>query len=349
MRKLLPVILMPLFLSGCVGMSTTDGDSTKQWISIVSSKTDLDGSHADVCYKLDLRFDPPSAEDRINTDRACITRCCWYSEHKNIQLNFNDTFVEELLEYGVARKYMPDQVNINVNYSSFLNTIHAKAEQKGILSSDGTLTLDFNEVSAPEEYLDLDFGTAVPKVYEDDQNIYQGKYLFSKEEREQQELKRQIAAQQAENQAQAADMLYEKANAEEVKAAKTTVADYRDMDAQERQALLEKKLSYERKQAIILLKRFYAKDIDAYIMAIDKAKRAKGQVLMSNDRDWTTVKTGTPIYKVSCKVNGKLGTSASNMKSFPISCGTYEVNLDEKTVIPVDTAAISIVNGEYMD
>ena len=131
MRKLLPFVLMPLLLSGCVGMSTTDGDSTRQWISIVSSKKDLDNSNADVCYQLDLRFNPPTAEDRIDTDRACITRCCWYIEHKNVQLNFNDNFVEELLEYGVARKYIPDTVNIIVNYSSFLS--RGASERRGIL------------------------------------------------------------------------------------------------------------------------------------------------------------------------------------------------------------------------
>ena len=121
------------------------------------------------------------------------------------------------------------------------------------------------------------------------------------------------------------------------------------MDEAERQELLQKKLSYERRQAVLLVKRFYGKEIDSYILAIDKAKRAQGLVLMSNDRDWTTVKTGTPIYKVTCKVNGKLGKTASTMKNFPISCGSYEVDLDEKTVNPIDTAARSIVNGEYIN
>lgn len=349
MKKFLPALILPLMLSGCVGMSTTDGDSTKQWIKIVSSKSDLGDSKADVCYQLDLRFNPPHAEDRIDTDKACITRCCWYSEHKSVQLNFNDQFIDELLEYGVAKKYMPDSLIINVNYSSFLNTIHARADQKNVLSSDGTVNLDFNEVAAPENYLDLDFGTAIPKIYEEDQNLYSGKYLFSKDEQAQQELKHQIQEQQKKNQAEAAAILYEEANADELKAAAATRASYKNMDEEERRTLLEKKLSYERKQSIILLKRFYEKDIDAYIMAIDKAKKAKGQVLITNDRDWTTLKIGTPIYRVSCKVNGKLGKTLNTMKDFPISCGTYEVNLDEKTVNPVDTAAISIVNGEYMD
>ena len=335
--------MMPLLICGCVGMSTTDGDSTKQWITIVSSKSDLDGSTADVCYKLNLRFNPEEAENRIDTDKACITRCCWYSENKLVQMDFNDGFAEELVQNGAAKKYEPELLTIRVNYSPFLKTIHGKADQKGVLKSDGLVQLDYDQVSRPEQFLDLDFGTQTPKQYEDT-DIYKGSYLFTAQKNDAEaKAKEQIA--QA-NQARAAQAQEEKA-AEE-KTAETAAAGG-DLDEAERQELLQKKLAYERRQAVLLVKRFYNKEIDSYILAIDKAKRAQGLVLMSNDRDWTTVKIGTPIYKVTCKVNGKLGKTASTMKDFPISCGSYEVDLDEKTVTPTDTAARSIVNGEYIN
>lgn len=327
MRKFLPtILLMPLLICGCVGMSTTDGSSTKQWISIVSSKSDLDGSTADVCYKLNLRFNPAEAEDRIDTDRACITRCCWYSENKSVQMDFNAGFADDLVENGTAKKYEPEILTVNVSYSPFLKTIHAKAEQKGVIKSDGIVQLEYDQVTKPDQFLDLDFGTQTAKLYRNS-DTKQGTYLFSPEK-------------QPDNTPE----IYT-----DIKTDDEEETNYNDLSDSARQELLKKKLSYERRQAVLLLKRFYNKEIDAYILAIDKAKRAQGLVLMSNDRDWTTVKIGTPIYKVTCKVNGKLGKTPSTMKEFPISCGSYEVNLDEKTVTPIDTAAISIVNGEYMN
>lgn len=328
MRKFLPtILLMPLLICGCVGMSTTDGSSTKQWISIVSSKSDLDGSTADVCYKLNLRFNPAEAEDRIDTDRACITRCCWYSENKSVQMDFNAGFADDLVENGTAKKYEPEILTVNVSYSPFLKTIHAKAEQKGVIKSDGIVQLEYDQVTKPDQFLDLDFGTQTAKLYRDS-DTKQGTYLFAPEKKP-----------------DTTPEIYTDIKTEN----KEEETNYNDLSDSARQELLKKKLSYERRQAVLLLKRFYNKEIDAYILAIDKAKRAQGLVLMSNDRDWTTVKIGTPIYKVTCKVNGKLGKTPSTMKEFPISCGSYEVNLDEKTVTPIDTAAISIVNGEYMN
>lgn len=327
MRKFLPTILMmPLLICGCVGMSTTDGSSTKQWISIVSSKSDLDGSTTDVCYKLNLRFNPAEAEDRIDTDRACITRCCWYSENKSVQMDFNAGFADDLVENGTAKKYEPEILTVNVSYSPFLKTIHAKAEQKGVIKSDGIVQLEYDQVTKPDQFLDLDFGTQTAKLYRNS-DTKQGTYLFAPEKKP-----------------DTTPEIYT-----DIKTDDEEETNYNDLSDSARQELLKKKLSYERRQAVLLLKRFYNKEIDAYILAIDKAKRAQGLVLMSNDRDWTTVKIGTPIYKVTCKVNGKLGKTPSTMKEFPISCGSYEVNLDEKTVTPIDTAAISIVNGEYMN
>lgn len=332
MRKILPIVIMPLLLCGCVGMSTTDGDSTKQWITIVSSKSDLDGSTADVCYKFNLRFMPEEAINRIDTNKSCITRCCWYNETKNVVMDFNEGFADDLITEGTAKKYTPEVLSIRVSYSPFLKTIHAKADQRGIIKSDGTVQLEYDQVSRPEQFLDLDFGTATPKEY-DLENSYTSSYLFNKN---------RATIKKADT---SVDMT-EYSNPDKEEAAEPT---FGDLDATEREAFLQKKLSYERRQAVLLVKRFFNEEIDAYILAIDKAKKAQGLVLMSNDRDWITIKTGTPVYKVSCKVNGKLGKTASTMKDFPISCGTYEVDLDEKTVIPVDTAARSIINGEYIN
>ena len=340
MRKFLPTLIIPLLLCGCVGMSTTDGSSTKQWITIVSSQSDLDGSTADVCYQLNLRFNPAEAQYRLDTDRACITRCCWYSENKSVLLDFNSGFASDLTQNGTAKKYTPETITINVSYSPFLKTIHASASPKGAIKSDGLVQLSYEQVTKPEQFLDLDFGTQTAMIY-NNPDARKGTYLYPSQEPKEERAETPKENGQTQTQTQIQNQIKKEEQAEPV--------DYSELSLSERQALLKKKLSYERRQAVLLLKRFYNKDIDSYILAIDKAKRAQGLVLMSNNRDWTTIKIGTPIYRVTCKVDAKLGKTADTMKDFPISCGTYEVNLDEKTVTPVDTAAISIVNGEYMN
>ena len=114
---------------------------------------------------------------------------------------------------------------------------------------------------------------------------------------------------------------------------------------------LKKKLAYERTEAVKLLKRFYGDEIDAYLRALDKYKRAEGQVLYTSDRIWQASKIGTTIYQVDCNVKGKialLGTkSGSATTDYPIYCGSYIVDLDEKTVEARDDMAKRVAQKEY--
>jgi len=332
MKKISLLLSFAFIACGCVGMTYTDGDSAKPWIKIVSSKTDMTGNVTDVCYRFDLHFTPAEAITRLDTDGDCITQCCWYSQHRSVKLNFNNGFADELQKNAIAKKYDPDSLTIFVKYSPFLNLISGKADNKSVMDSDGTITLKYNEVKDQEHYLTMAKEEEKAENY-DNVKAHEGSYMYKKDVPPEELAKTKYAEEQ-------------KQKAEAAEAAKEKM---QEMPADEREQLLQEKLKYERKQAVLLLKRFYGQKIDSYIMSIDKAQRRKGLVLLANDRNWTTVKTGSPVYKVTCKVDGKLGSTQYNMKSYPIDCGVYVVNLDDQTVIANDNMARSIVNEEYKD
>ncbi len=335
MKKNLMLILSALILCACAGVSTTDGDSTKQWVVLSSSKADMDGDVYDVCFRLKLRFNPSEVTQRFDTDRACITKCCWYSENKTVEIRFNDGFVDEFAKNGKARKYDTDSMKIYLRYSPFLKTIHAKADPSSIIRSDGLVTLTYDEVQDEKRLLKV--GTEEVKAQDFEGATAasnKGEYLFRRNS-EGTLLVNHTAAMKAREEAQR-----QAAEPENPQGANVD-------ETAEREALLAKKLAYERRQAVLLLRRFYNKDIDAYIMNIDKAQKKKGLVLLANDRKWATTKIGSPIYRVTCKVNGQLGKTKADMKDYPIQCGVYEVNLDEQTVEPMDTVATAIVSREY--
>ncbi len=114
---------------------------------------------------------------------------------------------------------------------------------------------------------------------------------------------------------------------------------------------LTKMLAYERTEAVKLLKRFYGDEIDAYLHALDKYNRSEGKILFTGDKIWQAQKIGTTIYKVNCNVKGSLSSLGKNSKTitenYPIYCGSYIVNLDEKTVEAKDDMARKIAQEEY--
>ena len=333
MKRIYILLSAAALLSGCVGMNYTDGDSTKQWLKVVSSNKDMDGNVTDVCYRLDLKFNPAEAITRLDTDMSCITKCCWYSERKSVELNFNAAFPDEIVRNAIAKKYSPENITFYISYSPFLDTIHGRVSQKSAINKEGLITLEYNEVKDTERYLKIGHDELRAAKFEGDGK--EGSYLFKSD-----------AQKQAAKEAQATRPITA-APAPAVVAAQARPQVQNTVSTDEREALLQQKLKYERNQAVLLVKRFYDQKIDAYIMNIDKTQKRKGLVLMANDRNWVTIKTGSPIYKVTCRVNGKLGSTQQNMKDFPIACGVYEVNLDDQTVTPKDTDARTIVSGEY--
>lgn len=424
MKKIFTFLTILLPLCACTGMSSYDGNSTKQWITIESSKQDLEGKTMDVCYRFDVRFSPQEVTNRFDTDKACITKCCWYSDTKQVNLNLNMDFAKELAEKGQANKYVIDTLVFNVRYSNLLNTIHASLNPSSALRSDGLINLEYTQVNEDPSLLKIDLGDLKVKDYSQQDGTHKGTYLYKAEEeamrrheeavkqlQELQEYRRvdtgitpseseptpkkqeTITPDQVVREETAAAITTQKTvigtlktqtetptsrvSKEEIytqefieeKPVKTTYESkttFEPLEVQEqehifyntevydlndpaqRQTLLEKKLAYERSQAVELLKRFHQQDIDEYIRHIDKEQAQKGYVLLANDREWKTTKIGYPIYRVKCSVNGKLGKTKKSMKEYLIPCGVYEVNLDENTVLPKDITAITIVNKDYL-
>jgi hypothetical protein len=395
MKKIFTILTVVLSLCACAGVSSYDGNSTKQWIEIESSKQDLEGKTIDVCYKLNVHFSPEEATQRFDTDKACITKCCWYSDTKQITLNLNMDFAKELKEKGQANKYTLDSLVFNVRYSSLLDTIHASLTPSSVLRSDGLITLDYTLVKGDNGLLKIDLGDLKVKDYSKEVDGHKGEYLYKEQEEAMlvhQEAIDQVKELQEYKKVDTGltpgepepdpktdtysededyystetvtvigtlktqeDIEKEIAQLEETTKTETTkqvqsvysTTVYDLNDETQRQVLLEKKLAYERNQAVSLLKQFYEQDIDEYIRSIDKQQAAKGNILLTNDREWKTTKIGYPVYKVKCTVNGKLGKTPTTLKNYPVPCGIYEVQLDEKTVLPKDITAITIVNKDY--
>ena len=164
MRKLF-ILTFCLALCACAGTRTLDGETTKNWVKIVSSKTDNSGNIKDVCFIFDLSFDPGTAYDRVQDQpNSCLDQCCWYSENKTVDLYFNNGFIKDLEEKGTSRRYYPDHVTITMNYASFVNRLSARASSD-VISRDGIVKLDFEDLDNPAEILNEDFNKYSEKVY----------------------------------------------------------------------------------------------------------------------------------------------------------------------------------------
>ena len=150
MRKFL-LLTFCLLSTACAGHRTLDGETTKNWVKIVSSRLDKSGNVQDVCFIFDLSFYPGTVYERLkNNPNTCLEECCWYSENKSVDFYFNDGFTKDLEEQGVSRRYYPDNIRINLNYSPFLNRLSARATSSEGISKDGVVTLEYEDVYKPE-------------------------------------------------------------------------------------------------------------------------------------------------------------------------------------------------------
>lgn len=596
MRKLF-ILTFCLALCACAGNRTLDGETTKNWVKIVSSRMDNSGNVKDVCYLFDLTFDPGTAYDRIKDQpNSCLEKCCWYSENKTVNYDFNNGFTQDLAEKGTSRRYYPDNVTITMNYASFVNRLSARASSD-VISKDGVVKLDYEDIETPEEMINTDFNKYDAKVYtkEDAQrrgelnksrkaesdyktvsisglnrdellaqaqaeydkdnehaqdiadiysDINDGEQItpssdfntqvspFDAEHREMEKSmkeeekakKNALKAAQKEEEAKAtaaeesstpkrtkkknykfvttnkskqdantdakaakgtktssdtkatkgaatpkanttktaavaktsstpktattktaaatpkntaavktsstpkkatatkntaktgstkgtkagatktntpaktatvaaatnnklneiddSDVKdYVKEKGKQAKEAAQEIADSNKVPEKKRRVepeydikrpikneskvayaepvdgergsknILKKKLEHERTEAVNLLKRFYGSEIDTYLHAIDRTLRKEDETLIVGDKEWKVRKVGTPIYKVTCKVDGKIALIDGDKKSptvkYPVDCGTYLVNLEDRTVEAADGMAKMIVERNY--
>lgn len=150
MRKFL-ILFFCLFSTVCMGYRTLDGETSKDWIKIVSSKIDRSGNVKDVCFILDLSFYPGTVYDRLkNNPKTCLEECCWYSENKKVEFYFNDGFIKDLEEQGVSRRYYPDNIILEFSYSPFINRLSVRSTSTQGISKDGVVRLEYRDIDNPD-------------------------------------------------------------------------------------------------------------------------------------------------------------------------------------------------------
>lgn len=120
--------------------------TTKAWLEVPAKRVDFDGKQYDSCVQFNLRFWPQEAVERLDLQAACITACCWRSEQSEITLDFNKGFEEELLRYGVARKYTPEKITLKVTHSNLVNVTKVTVSPRGAISSNGLAKLSYTTV-----------------------------------------------------------------------------------------------------------------------------------------------------------------------------------------------------------
>ena len=167
--KRLSIIIFCLAFAACAGTRTLDGETTKNWVKVVSSRVDSSGVARDVCFLFDLSFVPETAYERISHNPAtCLEECCWYSENKTVDFYFNDGFTRDLQDFGVSRRYYPDHVKIKMNYAPYLNRLSAVADSDGVISKNGIVTLEYEEIEDTARMLNSEFDKFKAKVYTDE-------------------------------------------------------------------------------------------------------------------------------------------------------------------------------------
>lgn len=100
---------------------------------------------------------------------------------------------------------------------------------------------------------------------------------------------------------------------------------------------------YNKRQAINYTRRFYGLNIDKYLSLLDQAERQKGYTLLFGQKTWAAMQTDTSLYTVSCYAPASLGKTQKSMKNITLECGLWQVDLEEQTVVPIDTLAGKIV------
>lgn len=136
-----------LCAAGCYTPLNNSGvATTKPWIEIPAKRVDFDGKQYDSCVQFNLRFWPQEAVERLDLQESCLTACCWRSEHDEITLDFNKNFEEELLHYGVARKYTPDKITLKVTHSNLVNVTKVTSNPRGAIKNSGLVKLSYTTV-----------------------------------------------------------------------------------------------------------------------------------------------------------------------------------------------------------
>ncbi len=150
-------------VAGCYTPLNNSGvATTKPWIEIPAKRVDFDGKQYDSCVQFKLRFWPQEAVERLDLQQSCISACCWRSEQDEITLDFNKNFEEELLHYGVARKYTPGKITLKVTHSNLVNVTKVTTDPRGAIKNSGLIKLSYTTVRDEARLAQIEQELALP-------------------------------------------------------------------------------------------------------------------------------------------------------------------------------------------
>lgn len=96
------------------------------------------------------------------------------------------------------------------------------------------------------------------------------------------------------------------------------------------------------KRAQELVQKTEGTRIDRYFYNLNKTYSRKGYVFMLSDRFYTAKPIGDYLFRVVCKAQVRSGVSSAALQNRTVSCGTWQADLTEQTVRPLDGTARKI-------
>lgn len=309
MKKSILLAISICMLAACYTPLSNSGVSTnKPWIDVSGTRLDFNGEQYDSCVKLNLRFWPQEAAERINLSKSCITACCWRSEQNEVVLDFNKDFEKELATKGRARKYTPGKVTLKITHSNFVNLTKVSVSPARAINNKGLLKLSYEEVEDPTRLAQL--------------------------------------KQNQRNENYSAPVALTPPGPSPVQMITTTKTVTKPIVqstlVSAPNTTLKPETSPQADYAKGLLQQTYGTHIDTYFYQMNKTYRKQGAIFMISDRLLQTSAYGQGAYIVTCHAKARTGIEENNLKASDFSCGKWHVDIQKNAVTPYDTKAKSI-------
>ncbi|MBQ3666978.1 MAG: hypothetical protein II913_02845 [Elusimicrobiaceae bacterium] len=308
MKKVLLGAIVMLLVGCYTPMNNSGVATTKPWIEIPGKRVDFDGKQYDSCVRLNLRFWPQEAAERLDLQESCITACCWRSEKDEIVLDFNAKFDEEMEKYGHARKYSPDKITFKVTHSNLVNVTKVKANPQKAVNNSGLIKLSYKEVRDEQRMAQL----AKQREYRV-QQIYQY---------DEDPLMQEAVVTPAQTQVRPAAK-----NPRPVTLTPPTT----QPQTQAGETLVKS----------ILQQRVGAK-IDNYFYQMNKTYRQQGALFLLSSRILSAHMQEDGTYLVTCHAKARTGIDQDHLNASDFQCGVWLVDLSTQTVLPYDKKAKQI-------
>lgn len=346
MKKLLWGAILILSTAACyTPMSSLDVTTNKPWVDVRATRVDFNHEQYDSCIQYNLRFWPPEAEQNIDLAEACVTECCWRSDKSGVVLDFNKNFEHDLQEYGIARKYTPGKIVIEVSHSNLLSFTKVRVTPSKAINNQGLVKLTYTQVEDKEriEKLTQDEKQRLRDAYVQNkiaelQHTLQSAAIVTKAQEELQSghLKAFIPPEEPPEEAKKIDTKkYKKKNKKKKKQEEQPAPEPPAPQISKAQLMAQAKDLLQQKQGL---------KIDTYFYNMNKTYRDKKAFFLLSDRFIEAQANDDNTFTLTCYAEAQTGIAEDALNDSKFSCGTWLVDLNEQTVTPYDNKAIQIFN-----